>query len=301
MRKTFLFVAFLLMSALVSTTMILSVEASVQSWSWRRSIFFGYDNFYGYNVVAYEESSTAILDVNVWNNYAPGAPINVSAVKVGFDWNTNYTSAQASLTSPIVMQPNEVRLFTISFILPNTTVASNLYLHGYTIYVEHVNSTTGAQKIVGTWIGHSYNMNYYFVVYSSEQAAAQKASQRLSAMPVVSFPTARARLLMSRAANATNTAVSMYSQGDFAGARTQYETALSLINQAFLYEETREASLDASQVALLDAQVKNLEAWANYAIGLSNLWTLLGLAAVLFAIGYIIKGLAALRKAGATQ
>jgi len=299
MKRAFLIVAVLLLSALISASTVLSARASsIQRWSWRGCVFSGTDLFYNQDVVAYEEVSTAILDVKVKNDYSPAKPINVSAVKVGFDWNQNYTSAQASLSSPVVMQYNEVRVFTVSFNLPNVTVASNLYLHVYTIYVEHVNSTTGAKKIVGSWVGHSYDEDYYFAVYSSDQAAARRASQLISVTTMPRFNSTKAKLLWSRADNETNTAEFMYNQGDFAGARDHYDRALSLMNQAFQYEETREMSFDDAEMDLLKAQVKQLEAWTNYANGLSNLWTLIGVAAVLFAIGYIIRGLAALRKAG---
>jgi len=49
-------------------------------------------------------------------------------------------------------------------------------------------------------------------------------------------------------------------------------------------------------VKVLEAQAKSLEATANYMNGLSNMWVLIGVAAVLFALGYIIRGLGALRK-----
>jgi len=300
MKRAFFTAVALLLSTLISTSMVLSVRAtSIKEWNWRGYIFSGVDPFYRENVVAYEESSAAILDVTVKNDYALAKPINVSAVKVSFDWNVNYTSAQASSNSPIVMPHDEVRVFTISFTLPNTTVASNLYLHGYTIYVEHVNSTTGGKRIVGTWIGHSYDEDYYFAVYSSDQAAARRASQMISAMTMPDFNTTKAKLLWSRAENETNIAAFMYNQGDFASARDGYDTALSLMSQAFRYEEDREMSLDEAQLALLNAQARQIEAWANYANGMSNLWTMLGFAAILFAVGYIIKGMAAMRKASA--
>jgi len=299
MKKAFFVVAVLFLLALTSISMVAHVQAdSIQEWSWRGYITFGTEPFYHERVVAYEEKSTAILDVSVKNDYSPSKPVNVSAVKVGFDWNENYTSTQASMDSPVVMQHSEIRVFTVSFTLPNTTVASNLYLHGYTVYVEHVNSTTGAKRIVGTWVGHSYDEDYYFAVYSHDQAAARRASQIISGFATMpKFNTTKAKLLWGRADNETNTAESLYNRGDFAGASERYEAALSLMRQAFQYEESRDVNFDAAELALLDAQVKQIEAWANYANGLSNLWTLLGVAAVLIAIGYIVKALAALRKA----
>jgi len=305
MKKLLLLVAVLLLSTLISMSMINRVGAdSIQWWSWRGYVYFDDDSFYGKRVVAFKESSTATLFISVRNDYRTPPPtqverqINISAVKVGFDWNINYTSAQVSLANPVTMQPDEVRVFTVVFTVPNATVASNLYLHDYKIFVEHVNSTTGAKKIVETWIEYSFTENYYFAVYSDDQAEARGTERVISKMfqthPV--FNSTGAKVLWDKAQNESNTAGTLYSGGDFAGAKTHYNNALTYINQAFTAEDAKGTSLENAELQLLQAQANALNASANLSNGLSSMWVLIGVAAVLFAIGYVIRGFAALRK-----
>jgi len=297
MKKPFLIVTTLLLSTLISVSMIAKVGAnSIQWWSWRGYVYFGYDSFYGENVVAFKEGSTATLFVSVRNDFAPDKPINVSAVKVGFDWGTNYTSTQATLPSPVVMQHDEIRVFTVSFTVPNASIVSNLYLHDYKIYVEHVNATTGAKQIVETWVKYSYTEPYFFAVYSVDQADAREKSQIISGMSMPSFNSTVAKLWWSKATNETTLGGILYSQGDFAGAKEHYGTAISLRNQAISAEETTTGGIQDAELTLIQAQAESFKAQASYLNGLSSMWVLIGVAAVLFAIGYIIRGFAALRK-----
>lgn len=272
----FIVMSILFMAALVSTLMVSPVQAegSILSRSWIGCSYRGYDMYYGANVYAYEEGSTAILAVTVHNHY--GTPIDVSAVKVGFDWGINYS---LTLEPVVEMQSGETRIFTVTFIVPSTTLASDLFLHGYTIYVEH---TLGTMEEL-------YYTPPDFAVYSSVQADAKELYQILSAMPSYYFYSVKARLLMNKATNETNTGGILYSRGDFDGAKEHYQTALDLINQAFSAEEDRGMRRE-------DAEIKQLESMANFFNGISTFSLVFGVATVLFAIGYIIRGLAILRK-----
>lgn len=305
MKKPFLFAIALMLSTLIPISMISTARAeSIQWWSWRGYVHLGDDLFYGRRVVAYTEGSTATLFVSVRNDYRTPPPvqverpINVSAITVGFDWNKNYTSAQASLANPVTLQPDEIRVFTIVFTVPNTTEASNLYLHDYKIYLEHVNSTTGAKSIVGTEVRYSYTENYYFAVYSDDQADVRATERVVSKFfqtrPV--FNSTPAQVLFDLAQNESNTGDTLYTKGDFAGAKIHYANALSNINQAFAAEKTKGTNLETAELQLLQAQANALNASANFSNGLSSMLVLIGVAAVLFSLGYIIRGFASFRK-----
>jgi len=297
MKKPFLLVTVLLLSALASVSMISNVGAdSIQWWRWSGAAFTGFDAFYAEDIVAFKEGTSAVLFVSVKNDYSPTKSINVSAVKVGFDWGTNYTSTQASQVTPVVMQPDEIRVFTISFTVPNASDVSNLYLHDYKIYVEHINATTGLKKIVGTWVKYSYTVDYFFAIYSTDQAQAREMSQIISGMSMPSFNSTSAKLYWNKATNETTLGGILYNQGDFAGAKSHYATAMSLRNQAFSAEQTTTGGLQDAQLAVLQAQARSLDATASYLNGLGSMWILIGVAAVLFAIGYIIRGFGTLRK-----
>jgi len=295
MKKPFLLVTVLFLAALASASMIANVRAAtdiIDWWSWSGATFTGSDTFYGKDIVAFEEGKSAILFVGVKNVYSGTKPINVSAVGVGFDWGSTYNSTQTTQASPVSVLPLETRVFSVSFTVPNASSVSNLYLHDYKVYVEHMNATTGAKKIVETWIEYYH----YFAVYSRDQAAAREMSRIISGMREPEFNSTTAKLLWTKATNETTLGGILYSQGDFAGAKTHYGTALSLRNQAISAEQTTTGGIQDAQLTLIQAQAESFKAQASYLNGLSSMWVLIGVAAVLFAIGYVIRGFATLRK-----
>jgi hypothetical protein len=271
-------------------------RADITSWRWLGYAYNAYDSFHRATVYAYEEGSTAVLSVTVYNDYVTDKPVNISALKVGLDWGKNYTSSMASSDAPYVIPWHETRIIPIAFTVPNLTEVSNQAQYSYTIYLEHVNATIGPKKITSLKEFEGTN----FVVYSSDQVNAQGTKQiveeMLDTMSPRDFNSTKARIMWTKSENETFVAGLLYAQGDFAGAETHYGTALSWINQAFTAEQDKGGGFDDAQVAVLEAQAKSLEATANYMNGLSNMWVLIGVAAVLFAIGYIIRGLGAFRK-----
>jgi len=298
----------LLAISILTLTLLLSVAGNIAragispgrggSWKWLGYAFFGYDSFLQANVYAYEFNSTATLSVTVYNDYVSGRPLNISALKVGMDWGTNYTSALTSLGTPYVIPWQESRVVPIIFTVPSQAVVSNRVQYSYTIYLEAVNSTTVGGKRIVVWDKLFAGTN--FAVYSSDQVSAQQTmrivNELLDAISDMELNSSKAKLLVTKAENETFVAGILYGQGDFAGARTHYNTALSLANQALAAEEDKGVGFDEAQVDLIKAQAKAIEAVANYQNGLSSMWVLIGVGVVLFGIGYIIRGLGALRK-----
>jgi hypothetical protein len=301
MKRKLAFLTALLTSTLILAAMTGSLGADIESRSWLGTTYTGIDAFYGvgYTIYAYETGSNATLIVSVKNHL--NKPMNVSAIKVGFDWGINYSSTQASEDDPFVMDPGEIRSFTVSFTVPSTSVASNRFLHGYEIYVEHVNSTIGPKEVFELE-PKSYTENPDFAVYSANQANALELSQIISgiesSVPIqpLTFNSTAARLLVYKAKNETSIGDENYRRGNFADAETHYNNALTLYTSAYLMEETRGVELEDLDVELVRAQINNLQAWASMVSSLSTTSMLLGLAIVLFGIGYIIKQLGTLRK-----
>jgi len=297
MRKTLAIAVFALILGLTSALIVRPARADIESATWLGSYFsWGTDQYYGKSVYGYKENTTATLLVEVENLLS--TRMNVSAVIVGFDWKINYT---ASYASPEALKPGETRFLTLTFQVPSTSTASNLYLHGYTVYVKHVNSTGG---LIGTMTrAFTSDALRLFAVYSQDQADARQLSKILSGTfgPMIDgfgfhFNSTAAQLAWAKAGNETNIADTMYKQGDFTGAKTHYASALNYVNSAFTLEQTTTGGVQDASLALLNAQAESFRAQAAYFSGLSNMWILIGVAAVLFAIGYIIRGLGSLRK-----
>jgi len=284
------FAVVVLALGLASTITINIANAEIESTSWLGSFYtWGTDTYYGKAVYGYEENTQATLLVETENHLA--TLMNVSAIIVGFDWSKNYTT---TFSSPVSLTAGETRFFTVTLTVPNASDVSNLYLHGYTVYVKYVNSTGG---LVGT-MTLAFTSNPLFAIYSKDQADAREISKIISGIspPTDGFNSTAAKLSWAKANNETTIAGTLYRQGDFAGAKTHYSKALEYINQAFDIEEALSGGIQDAQLALIEAQAKSYEATANYLNGLSSMWVLIGVAAVLFAIGYIIRGFAALRK-----
>jgi tetratricopeptide (TPR) repeat protein len=282
------------LSVFVSTLMVTPIHAQsiTPTPTWAGYTFKGVDPFYDDDVVAYEAGSTAILYVHVLNNY--GLPINVSAVGIRLNWGDAFNSTQASKANPVTLENGESRIFTVTFVVPSIANVSNLFRWDYKIYIEHINATG---FVVDTRIKTRNELALpYFVVYSADQAKFQQIANIIKGMPALKWNSTEARILSKKAENETSVAESYYKLGEFSNAVTHYEKALKLLNRAFAAEENIGTRREDVEITLLEAQVKWFEGWANFFNGLSNMWTLIGVALVLFALGYIIRGIAMLRR-----
>jgi tetratricopeptide (TPR) repeat protein len=289
----------LLILVLISSSAVIQARAESFEATWTGYIFFDDDTFYKETVVAYEAGSTAVLYVSLThdNTSYAGKQLNVSAVGVSFNWGDTFNSTQANKTSPVTLKWKETRIFTITFEVPSVKNVSNLFRWDYKIFIEHVNAT-GA--VVDTEIKTREDLKLpYFVVYSSDQARYRRIANTISGISPLKWNSTKAKILWARANNETNVAKSYYTLGEFSKAAAHYENALDLINQAFKAEESTGTRWEDAQIALLEAQAKQLGGWTNFLNGLSNMWTLIGIALVLFALGYIIRGFGALRRATA--
>jgi len=302
-KKLSVIMAILTPLTLILTMFIGTAKADITSSSWQAPTFKGDDSFYGatYDIYAYETGSTATLIVTVENDYREAGvpkPINISAVGVLFDWNDAYNSTECSLDNLVTLEFGEFATFAVSFSVPNTDKATNQYLHGYKVYVEHVNSTTGPKEVLEPW-EEPYYEDPDFAVYSPDQADAQDLAQMLDALlelPLPTFTSARANLLVSRAQNETAYGDRLYMRGDFTEAFDHCSEALSLYNEAYVAEEEYGVKLEDLDITIAEAEVKYFESMGTAVAGLPIMFSLFGVSAVLFGIGYIIKQLGTLKK-----
>jgi len=257
-------------------------HASINNYNWIGAVVRnGYDSFYGATITAYEENTTANLVVSVMNDNHV-SQLNVSAVIVGFDWGSNYTSTECSITVPLVVLSLESHVFSIDFTVPSATFASNLVLHSYTIYVEHVNSTSGNKMIVG---GYTYSANG-FAVFSTDQKDAYTYQKQVNAYPStpangIPFLTAEARELIVESSVAESIASDAYSRGDFSTAKQNYLNSLNFLQQAYSNETDKWSSFENALVSVLNGG-STLLAFQGYA------WLLFGIGFLLIGIGVLL-------------
>jgi len=271
----------LVLATLISMSTLGSVQASIPSYNWIGPTYRGLDDFYGITVVAYETGSEATLVVSVYNDWWPGVPVNVSAVKVGFDWGINYSSTECSEANPVQIDWHESRVFTIAFTVPGTNIASNLVTHVYTIYAVHVNSTTGPKGIVDSWTEDGTS----FAVYSTDQADARVLRNELEAWrdayttPI--YMPSEAKELWIKATVEENMADDAYEYGNFADAKTHYGNALNFTKEALTSEVDKTSSFEDALLDLIDSagSYLSMQGWGFIVIGIG------------FGIGFLLMGI----------
>jgi hypothetical protein len=252
-----------------------AARASINNYNWISTAARNeHDDFYGSLITAYEENTSAILVVSVSNDIHDGQ-LNVSAVKVGFDWGVNYSSSECSIENPFGITSSQSHVFTINFTVPSALFASNLVTHSYTIYVESVNSTSGNKGLTNSWILNGNG----FAVFSTDQAAAQQYKQEVDAYPTTNFNgipflTANARQLLQQSNVAKTLASDSYMRGDFSAAAAHYKSSLDSIQHAWSNETAKWSTFEDAIAGILQ--------------GGGNMLTMQGYAWLIFAVGFLI-------------
>lgn len=260
MRKASLSaILILVLGAMMSTSIIRPAEAWIWTWNWLGQVH-NYDPYWGAWQRVFPENTIATLQVTV-NNPSGTIPLNISAVKVWLDWNINYSSTECSVSTPLVIQPLTSHTFTVTFTVPDTSTASNLVMHTYTIFVEEFNPTTGVSLHSSVWGSN-------FVVYSTIQKDAQRLYDELSVLvtlaPPWGFNSVEANMLWGNGTLEYLFGLSSHQSGDFNNAKARYETARGLLHQALSTETSFSKQMEDMQLLLLQAQVAEAQADARY-------------------------------------
>jgi hypothetical protein len=182
--------------------------------------------------------------------------VNITAVSVVFDWGGNYTL----LVSPVYILNATIPLaaFTVSFTVPSTTVASNMFLHTFSIYVQYVTSSGPGTFPPST--GAS------FAVYSATQTDAQALKQTANSysLPSGGFSSVEARILWQQGIAEVSKGDTSYMLGNFAGARIYYQNAINDYAQANAAETAYSQDYRESQTNQNNAYSNYYNAYASY-------------------------------------
>lgn len=246
MRKTTT-LCLILALTLVPMAMIGSAKADITQWTWLPPYVSKVDGSY----IAYRDLTTASLIVPVTNDVV--ALMNVSKVYITFDWYANKTLDLSS--SPTQIISGATKFFTVSFTASLTEALSSSIQHTYTVNVVYVNSTGGfVNKLTKNW--DAMGTDWKFVVYSGDQADALNAAKEYQLLsqnfPTSYFTGAAAKKLVRQALVEASLGSFYYNATfDYALAKTQYTTTVSLYNEALTAEEdylasTQSASLNQS-------------------------------------------------------
>jgi hypothetical protein len=266
---------------------VLPAHGSIQSVNWIAPLVNNqYDSFYGTTVTGYQAGSTATFVISV-NNDLFSVNMNVSSIKIWFDWGTNYTDKNPTYnaSSPYAIAPDLQHVFTISFDLPDNSIASNLVTHNYVIYVEDVNAT-------GSVIHYYSQFGSNFAVFSSDQADCKNLLKQMNEYNFnLVFMTSQAKQTLLQANIASDLGDSAYQNGDFGGAVGYYTNASSLIQKAYSNEYDKTLQFENALLGLAQSGV--------------NMLNMIGIGYTLFGIGFFFMGIGVLvylvRKSGAPK
>ena len=271
MKKSVLFLEFLVLATLISISMTCPVQAWMVSFNWINPVYEGYDDFLGATVMAYEEATTATLAVNIQNHYAEDANVTVT---VQMDWETGNWTSKTEIPKGLS------RVFELDISIPSTATASNLVTHAYTITVEY-NRT-------GTVTSEEETHNN-FAVYSSDQADARLLREKVETwmviyddLPAPLYLPSEARKLWIEAAVEEEMADEDYdTYGNFTGAKIHYGNALDLIDEALSSEVDKTSSFEDALLGLINSagSYLSMQGYGYMIIGVG------------FGIGFLLMGI----------
>jgi len=254
MRRNLALLFSLVLGMLLVLSMTLPVQGSVHQTMWLQPAFVGFDSFYGSDVTAYTEGSTAMLGVTV-DRTPLISQVNITAISVIFDWvGGNYTM---TLPAPYVLGDTITEAgFTVTFTVPSVSVASNLFLHAYRVEVKYLTPSPGV---------FSTGSLDSFAVYSTAQAQAQASRQSASAytQPTLGFSSSEANILWVKGQSELSKGNASYILGDFDGANTYYQNAINDFSEAYTVETAYSRDVRNAQTNALTAQSNYYNALAN--------------------------------------
>jgi len=292
---TVCFLAFLLMLMALTT----SVQAPDGShFKWVDPAYMGPDMFYGPSypyktIVGYLEETDWTFTTS-WTNH-DSDPLNVSAIRIYFDWGKNYTH---SFSTPLQIMPSNTEIFQVSNTTPSTEEAPELWTHEYIVYIDRVNSTSPPYENlspIGVYGGND------FAVLSADHLECLKIFTKFGIFTSSmggGWPS-----MMTGLPNITETQVlftklylklmqgmQYYQMGLFGTAKGHLQDADAFMTEALTV-------WNVTGTAMEDADMARKNAEANYYNGLANStlvnaygWLLFGLGWVFIGIGIIIYG-----------
>lgn len=290
---------YFLMFSLMLMALTTSVKAPNGShFRWVNPAYMGpdmfYDTSYPYDTIVGYLEETRWNFTTSWINHNP-SPINVSAIRIYFDWGKNYTY---SFSTPLQIMPGNTQTFQISNMTPSIGEAPELWTHQYTVYIDHVNSTSPPyENLFPIWV---YG-NDDFAVLSADHLECLKIFTKFGIFatsmsggwpPVMTdLPNiTETQVLFTKLFMKLQQSMQYYQMGLFDTTKTHLQEADTFMTEAL-------NSWNETGTAMEDANMGQKNAEANYHNALANSslvnaygWLLFGLGWVFIGIGIIIYG-----------
>jgi hypothetical protein len=294
MKRKIALLLCLLSISLATAALVTTVDAQPSThFAWIEPSYSGYDQYYRDTIVGYLTGVTWNFSLS-WTNYY-GYPINVSAIRVYFDWGKNYTH---TFSPPIQMMPDTVQVFNVGETTPAVAEAPELWTHDYWVYIHHVNSTTGPTS--EPWTIPPVASGDNFAVLSEDHFECLNLYTKysmmfsaLSAMQVSDFPTdiTSAQINFTMAQMEFEVGSEVFSAGMFGSARTHLQRGDTYFNAAMNSWATKGTAIEDAALANTKSETNYNNALANSTLVNAYGWLLFGLGWTFIGLGVIIYGM----------
>ncbi len=247
-------------------------------YAWVDPDYVGYDPYYDAEITGYLEETNWDLTLS-WTNWG-GDPINISAIRLWFDWGKNYTY---SFASPMQIMPGITQIFNIYNMTPPVEEAPERWgPHYYDIWIDHVNDTT---QPYGELSPIYFSWGFDFVALSQDHLDCLNYMLKEELVELFFFSNiTEVQVLAGKAWYEFELGGAIYEGGDFSEASAHLEAADQYVDDA----------LDAwneKGSAMEDANLANANAQANYYNGQGVYYNALGEASKTNAYGWLLFGL----------
>jgi hypothetical protein len=298
MKKKIAAILCLLMLSPISLALMPNAKApDGNHYSWVEPAYRGYDPYYDEYIVGYKEGTYWNLTMS-WTNEGM-VPINISAVRLWFDWGKNYTQA---FGSPIQVMPGVTQILNIYNMTPPIEEAPELWgPHTYDIWIENVNDTaqpygdlspiyfSSGSDFVALSQDHLDCLNYWAKYWMFIEGPMAQLPQ-LIPMTGLNTNISKVQVLLTQAILEFSQGYEIYLAGVFSQAKTHLETGDGYISEALTVWDDRGTAMEDASLAYTNAQ-------ASYYSGLGDAskinaygWLLFGLGWVFIGLGVIIYG-----------
>jgi len=303
-------VAILCLLMLSSTILALThpVKAPDGSpYGWVEPAYVGYDPYYDEYITGYLEGTYWNLTMS-WTNWGWWA-INVSAIRLYFDWGKNYSYGFAT---PIQIMPGNTQTFTVYNVTPSIKEAPELWTHYYDIWIDHVNNTSPPYRqldpIYFSWgynfvalsADHLACLNYWSkywmfieggrgpLIIEGEGIPLIIQAQMIPTMTPFYTNITEVQVLLTKAMFEFSQGVQIYQAGVFSAARAHLEAGDTLINDALTVWNDRGTEIEDANLASQNAQANYYNALGEASKTNAYGWVLFGLGWVFIGLGIVI-------------
>jgi hypothetical protein len=296
----------LCLSVLSLTLLALAVPARAfdgNHYGWVAPAFTGYDSYYDQYITGYVEGTNWDLTISWTNPYFD--PINVSAIRVLFDWGKNYTFGY---TTPVQVGHGVTQVFTVYNVTPSTMDAPELWTHSYQIFLDHVNDT--APPFLEYSPITPFGPGSGFAVLSADHLDCLEVMAKYSFLvgpvglqaqmvtPVGFFPNiTEAQVLLMEAMLEFNQGDQLFNVGAFNQASAHFDNGDSLFTEALTVWKDKGSALEDADLAYKNGQANYYSGQGDYYIALGEAsktnaygWVLFGIGWVFIGIGVIVYG-----------